>query len=119
MGSCVRRDDTSRSQSHIPVWPISVVLADIGCATLMLRRRLLMVLLLFLLPGAVTAVEATGGCTEHAMMPGKMTGSAADRRTLEATLGVGGMAREHQRCGGEQNGDHLHGGNPFGSAASR
>jgi hypothetical protein len=76
---------------------------------------LLLLLLLFLLLGAVTAIEATGGGAKHSMVACKMTGSAADRRPLQATLGLGGMAREHQRCGGKQNGNHLHGGNPLGS----
>ncbi len=83
----------------------------------MLLRLLL--LLLFLLFGAVMAVEATGGGAKHTVMPGKMTGCAADRGALQATLGLGIIGRERKRCEGKQNGDHLHGGNPLGSATSR
>jgi len=79
----------------------------------MLLRRLLF-LLLFLLLGAVMAVEAAGRSTQHAMVTGKMTGSAADRRALQATLGLGIIGRERKRCEGKQNGCDLHGGNPFG-----
>ena len=66
------------------------------------RRILILRLLLLtlLLPGAVAAIEATGGRAEHAMVTSVMTGDAADHSTLQATLGLGGAGRrESERCG--------------------
>jgi len=62
---------------------------------------LLALLLQFLLPGAVTAVEAAGGRAEQAVTAGIMTGDAADHRALQATPGLGVTSRNHERCGGE------------------
>jgi hypothetical protein len=48
-----------------------------------------LLLLLLALVGFVTAIQATRGGTQHAMMAGIMTGDAADYRTLDAALGLG------------------------------
>jgi hypothetical protein len=75
-------------------------------------RRMWLTLLLFLLPGAMTAVEAAGRGTQHAVMAGIVTGDAAD--TLQATPRLGVTSRNRrQRCGGEYGGGGLHVGNPF------
>jgi hypothetical protein len=54
---------------------------------LTLPLGLLLLLLAFV--GFVTAVQATRGGTQHAMMAGIMTGDAADHRPLDAALGLG------------------------------
>ena len=59
-------------------------LSDIG------RLAVLLWQLPLLLPGAVAAVEAAGGRAQQAMMAGHVTGDAANRRTLQAALGLGG-----------------------------
>ena len=51
-----------------------------GRRALALPVRLPLLLALFM--GAVAAVEAAGGCPEHAMVPGVMAGDAADRGAL-------------------------------------
>ena len=59
-------------------------------------------LLPFPLVGGVTAVEAAGGGSEHAVVTGKMSGSAADDGALDAALGVGSGGRQRQRGDGER-----------------
>src|ERR1700733_12710204 len=61
-----------------------------------------LLLLTFLLPGAVAAVEATGGSAEHAMVTSVMTGDAADHGALQATLGLGAFGRNGERGNDEQ-----------------
>ena len=66
-------------------------------------------LLLLLLIGAVTAVEAAGGGAEHAVMAGVMAGDAADDRALDAALGIGRCAGGKSECGdGESSEQRLH-----------
>jgi hypothetical protein len=59
---------------------------------------LLLLLLLLLLPllliGAMAAVEASGGSTEHAVTAGKVTGDAADHGAFQTALGVGRWRRD-------------------------
>jgi hypothetical protein len=92
-GTRVRRNDifvVASSASHPG-------LADIRGLALMLG----LLLLAFLLFGAVAPVEATGGSTKQAVMAGVVTGDAADRRALEAALGFGGPARKRERNNGK------------------
>ena len=53
-----------------------------------------LLLLPLLLPGAVAAVETTGGRTQETVMAGIVTGDAANHRAFQATLGVGGIRRD-------------------------
>ena len=54
------------------------------------RLSLTLALLLpLLLLGMMTAVETSGRGTEHAVMPGVVTGDTADHGALDAALGVG------------------------------
>ena len=69
-----------------------------------------LLLLTFLLPGAVAAVEAAGGRTEHAMVTSVMTGDAADHGALQATLGLGAFGRNGERGNDEQCGYDFHDG---------
>jgi len=69
-----------------------------------------LLLLTFLLPGAVAAVEATGSRAEHAMVTSVMTGDAADHGALQATLGLGAFGRNGERGNDEQCGYDFHDG---------
>jgi hypothetical protein len=83
--------DTSNCQNSHPG------LSAITRLTLMLR-----LLLLFLLPGPVAAVEAAGGSSQPAVVAGIVTGDTADCCALQAALGLGGSSRERERGDGEQ-----------------
>ena len=54
------------------------------------RRLTLLLLLQLLLPGMAAAVDAAGDGAEDAVVAGIVTGDAADRRALQAALGIGG-----------------------------
>ena len=60
---------------------------------------LLALLLQFLLPGAVAALEAAGRGTQQAVTGGIVTGDAADHRALQATPGLGVTGRNHEGGG--------------------
>jgi len=101
MGPCVRRDDVERWEARF-------------ASHLLLPGRCLALLLLkLLLPGVAAAVDAAGDGAEHAVMAGIVTGDAADHRTLDAALGVGGIRSQRQRGNGEQSGNRFHDGSPF------
>ena len=72
------------------------------------RRTLLLLPLQLLLLRVAAAVDAAGDGAEHAVMAGIVTGDAADRRALQAALGIGGGRSQRKRCDGEYNGNHLH-----------
>ena len=50
-----------------------------------------LLLLTILLLGAMPAIEAAGGGTEHAVVTGIMAGDAADDGALDAALGLGSL----------------------------
>ena len=83
--------DTSNCQNSHPG------LSAITRLPLMLR-----LLQLFLLFGAVAAVETAGGSSQPAVVAGIVTGDAADGCTLQAAFGFGGSSRERERGDGEQ-----------------
>jgi hypothetical protein len=86
--------------------PVLAVVLDV----LVLTRRLL---LLLLLPGAVAAVEASGGRSKQAVMAGIVTGDAADHRTLQAALRFGRPDSECERGNDNERGDgDFHDDNP-------
>jgi hypothetical protein len=62
---------------------------------------MLRLLLLFLLPGPVAAVEAAGCSSQPAVVAGIVTGDTADCCALQAALGLGGSSRERERGDGE------------------
>jgi hypothetical protein len=63
---------------------------------------LLPLLLPLLLVGAMAAVEASGGGTEHAVMSRVMAGDAADRGAFQAALGDGRICSKRKRRESEQ-----------------
>src|SRR5512135_840659 len=65
----------------------------------LLRLVLTALLLLLLLIGAMTAVDAARGGAEQAVMAGIVAGDAADHRSLDAALGVGGLGGQQRARG--------------------
>jgi hypothetical protein len=60
-----------------------------------------LLLLTILLLGAMPAIEAAGGGTEHAVVTGIMAGDAADDGALDAALGLGSLGgKQRQRRDG-------------------
>ena len=94
-GEATMREETSRTKAR-------------ALQLLLPGRGLTLLLLQLLLPGVAAAVDAAGDGAEHAVMAGIVTGDAADRRALQATLGIGGGRSQRERRDGEYNGNRLH-----------
>jgi hypothetical protein len=88
-------------------------LADIRCVALMLL--LLFLLLQFLFPCSMAAIEAAGRRAQKSMMAGIVTGNAAHQRALQATLGHGALGRQREHGGGEQDCNSVRGGGVHGA----
>ena len=89
---CLKREAKCvRSALKIPGSRLRAPRNDGRASHLLLPGRRLALALLqpLLLLGAVAAVEAAGGGTEHAVMAGIVTGNAADHGAFQAALGVG------------------------------
>ena len=69
---------------------------------------ILTLLLALLLLGAMTSIKATGSCAEYAVMAGIVTGDAADRGALQATLGFGASRGASKRNNDEQCSSDFH-----------
>jgi len=88
-----------------------VDLADIRAKLVLVLG--LMLLLFFLLLRSMMAVQATGGSAEHTMMPGIVTGGAADRGALQTTLGLGGPGGKCEYSDNKRGNDDFHDAIPF------
>ena len=95
------REDGAASASHPR-------LADIRALARLSNIALLLLPLQLLLPGVAAAVDAAGDRAEHAVVAGIVTGNTADRRALQAALGIGGSRGQRERRDGEYNGNRLH-----------
>jgi len=84
-----RRAGTHRSRQFTTAMTEETLHLVLTGGRLALTLGLLLLPLLRALVGLVTAIEASRGGSQYAMMAGIMTGDAADHRTLDAALGLG------------------------------
>jgi hypothetical protein len=80
--------------------PAQPVTAAAGATVSMLRLRLLLLPLLLL--GVMTPVEAAGGCAQHPMMPGIVSGDTAHHRALDTAFGLGAIGRNDEGYGSDE-----------------